>query len=155
MKLHRKNKLLRGVSANDMTKDYGQRDILDKLGIKAGDTLAFENLSLDDPFVQRALERVVRPPATKDEQVDIVLALIDNIIEAVGVMQHWRPRLHPAGGIWLLTYKRGKPGYIDQRELIALGPEVEMVDNKICSVSEEISALRFVIRKRDRPSSKS
>ncbi len=141
---------MRGDSTNDMTKDYSQRDILDKLGIKTGHALVFENLAPDDPLVQHAQEKAARPPATKDEQVDIVLALIDDALETVGIMQRWRPRLQPAGGIWLLTYKRGKPGYIDQRELIALGPEVEMVDNKVCSVSDEISALRFVIRKKDR-----
>ena len=134
-----------------MTKDYGHRDILDKLGIKAGYTLAFENIPLDDSLVQRTLDRAGRPPATDDEQVDIILALIDETNDATKVMQRWRLRLQPAGGIWLLTYKRGKPGYIDQRELIALGPEVGLVDNKICSVSTEISALRFVIRKKDRP----
>ncbi len=138
-----------------MPKDYSQRDILDKLGIKAGDALTFENLSLDDPLVQRALERAARPPATQDEQVDIVLALVDDAIKAGGIMQRWRPRLQPAGSIWLLTYKRGKPGYVDQRELIALGPEVALVDNKSCSVSAEISALRFVIRKKDRSSTRS
>ncbi|HEY5002810.1 MAG TPA: DUF3052 family protein, partial [Ktedonobacteraceae bacterium] len=113
--------------------------------------MTFENIPLDAPLVQRALERAGRPPATDDEHVDIVLALIDDTNNAAEVMQHWRPRLQSAGCIWLLTYKRGKPGYIDQRELIALGPEVGLVDNKICSVSAEISALRFVIRKKDRP----
>jgi Protein of unknown function (DUF3052) len=134
-----------------MTKDYGHRDILDKLGIQAGHALTFENIPLDDSLVQRALERAGRPPATDDEQVDIILVLIDDTKDAAEVMQRWRPRLQPTGSIWLLTYKRGKPGYIDQRELIALGPEVGLVDNKICSVSAEISALRFVIRKKDRP----
>jgi hypothetical protein len=133
-----------------MTKDYDHRNILDKLGIKAGHALTFENIPSDDPLVQRALERAGRPPATDDEQVDIVLALLNDTNDATEVMQSWRPRLQPAGGIWLLTYKRGKPGYIDQRELIALGPEAGLVDNKICSVSAEISALRFVIRKKDR-----
>jgi hypothetical protein len=137
-----------------MTKDYGHRDILDKLGIQAGHALTFENIPLDDSLVQRALERAGRPPATDDEQVDIILVLIDDTKDAAEVMQRWRPRLQPTGSIWLLTYKRGKPGYIDQRELIALGPEVGLVDNKICSVSAEISALRFVIRKKDRPSTK-
>jgi Protein of unknown function (DUF3052) len=133
-----------------MTKDYTHRDILDKLGIKAGHALTFENIPPDDPLVQRALEKTGRPPATDDEQVDIVLALIDDTNDATEVLQRWRPRLQPTGGIWLLTYKRGKSGYIDQRKLIAIGPEVGLVDNKICSVSAEISALRFVIRKKDR-----
>ncbi len=138
-----------------MTKDYSHRDILDKLGIKAGHTLIFERIPPNDPLIQRALERAGRPQATDDEPVDIVLALIDDVIEAVALMQRWRPRLQPAGGIWLLTYKRGKPGYVDQRELIAIGPEAGLVDNKNCSVSAEISGLRFVIRKKDRPTAKS
>jgi len=133
-----------------MTKDYSHRDIFDKLGIKAGDALAFANLPPDDPLVQRALQRTARLPATNDEPVDIVLALVDNTSTALAIMHHWRPRLQPAGAIWLLTYKRAQPSYIDQRELIALGPEVALVDNKICSVSSDISALRFVIRKQDR-----
>jgi hypothetical protein len=145
----------KGDNTHNMTKDYSHRDILDKLGIKAGHALSFENIPPDDPLMQRALDRAGRPPATNDEQVDIVLALIDDAIAATEVMQRWRPRLQPAGGIWLLTYKRGKPGYIDQRELIAIGPEVGLVDNKNCSVSDEISGLRFVIRKKDRPATKS
>ena len=133
-----------------MTKDYGHRDILDKLGIKEAHTLAFEHIPPDDPLVQHALARTGRPPATNDEPVDIVLALIDDTNDATEVLQRWRPRLQPNGGIWLLTYKRGQPGYIDQRELIAIGPEVGLVDNKVCSVTTEISGLRFVIRKKDR-----
>ena len=31
------------------------------------------------------------------------------------------PRIDPAGGIWLLTPKRGQTGYIDQTELITAG----------------------------------
>ena len=86
-----------------MTKDYGHRDILDKLGIQVGHTMTFENIPLDNPLVQRALERVGRPPATNDEQVDIVLALIADTNDATEVMQRWRSRLQATGGIWLLT----------------------------------------------------
>jgi hypothetical protein len=137
-----------------MTKDYSHRDILDKLGIKTAHVLAFEHIPLDDPLVQRSLARVGRPPANTDEPVDIVLALIDDTNDPTAVLQHWRPLLQPNGGIWLLTYKCGQPGYIDQRELIAIGPEVGLVDNKNCSVSAEISGLRFVICKKDRPIAK-
>jgi ligand-binding sensor domain-containing protein len=55
------------------------------------------------------------------------------------------------GGIWLLSPKRGLPGYVNQSELIAAGLEAGLVDNKSCSVSETTSGLRFVIRRADRP----
>ncbi len=74
--------------------------------------------------------------------------------DVVALLQHWRSRLEPAGGIWLLTPKRGQPGYVDQRDLIAAGLAAELVDNKVCSVSDTTSAMRFVIRKRDRPTAR-
>jgi len=70
--------------------------------------------------------------------------------DAVEVLKKWRQHLTPSGGIWLLTAKRGQPGYVDQRELITAGQQAEVVDNKICSVSPTVSAMRFVIRKKDR-----
>ena len=66
----------RGDNTHHMTKDYSHRDILDKLGIKAGHALSFENIPPDNPLIQRALDRTGRPPATDDEQVDIVLGCV-------------------------------------------------------------------------------
>jgi len=72
------------------------------------------------------------------------------ITDVVRVLSTWRARIDPAGGIWLLTPKRGQPGYVDQRELILAGPSAGLVDNKICSVDDTTSAMRFVIRRADR-----
>ncbi len=132
-------------------KDYRHRDVIDKLGIKPGHIMAMENMPIDDILVQRALSRAERPPATEDELVDVVMVLVDDAIKAAEVLQRWRLRLKPNGGIWLLTCKRGQTGYVDQRELIAAGPTAGVVDNKVCSISDGMSATRFVIRKSDRP----
>ena len=45
-----------------------------------------------------------------------------------------------------------QPGYVDQNDLIAAGGPAGLVDNKVCSVSDTVSAMRFVIRRVDRPS---
>lgn len=134
-------------------KSYQHRDLLDKLGIKPGHTvaLAHEAREIDADLSRRIIERIGRPLATEDEALDIVLALIDETTDATAVLKRWRPHLTPSGGIWLLTVKRGQPGYVDQRELIAAGQQAEVVDNKVCSVSSTMSAMRFVIRKKDRP----
>lgn len=131
---------------------YQDRNVLDKLGIQPGDAVAFANAvgAIDQDLPQRILERTGRPPATEDEALHIVLAVIDEKIDVVALLKHWRKRLVPTGGIWLLTAKRGQPGYVDQRELIAAGQQAGVVDNKVCSVSSTVSALRFVIRKKDR-----
>jgi hypothetical protein len=133
-------------------KNYQGRDILDKLGIKPGQAIAFAHAGweIDPALLQRVIERTGRSPATEDEALDLVLVAIDETTDAVEALKKWRERLMPSGGIWILTGKRGQPGYVDQRELIVAGQEAGVVDNKICSVSPTVSAMRFVIRKKDR-----
>lgn len=133
-------------------RDYSHRSTVDKLGIKPGDVVAFEAAPLGIPDALRieAMERAGRSPALADERVDVALIGLDHSTDVHAVLSSWRKRIDPAGGIWLLTPKRGQPGYVDQRELIEAGPAAGVVDNKICSVDERTSAMRFVIRKTDR-----
>jgi hypothetical protein len=133
-------------------RDYSHRDVVDKLGIKPGHALAFDQapLAIDRELRQRALARAGRDQAADDEPVDVVLVGADASTDVETVLEHWRQRIEQAGGIWLLTPKRGQPGYVDQRELILAGPAAGVVDNKTCSVSDTVSGIRFVIRKVDR-----
>ena len=133
-------------------RDYSHRDVVDKLGIKPGFAVAFEPApaQIDAALRERALNRAGRPAAADGEPVDVVLVGADASTDVEAVLSRWRGRIDPAGGIWLLTPKRGQAGYVDQRELILAGPAAGVVDNKICSVSDTISGMRFVIRKIDR-----
>jgi hypothetical protein len=133
-------------------RNYSHRAVVDKLGIKPGHALAFQSAPRDIPpdLEAEALERAGREPAATDESADVVLIGADETTDVHAVLSFWRTRMDPAGGIWLLTPKRGQPGYLDQRELIQAGPAAGLVDNKICSVDDHTSALRFVIRKIDR-----
>jgi len=133
-------------------KDYSHRDVVDKLGIKPGFAVAFaaEPLAVESALRSRVLERIGRDAATDDEPLDVVLVGADASTDAEAVLKRWRARIDQAGGIWLLTPKRGQPGYVDQRDLILAGPGAGVVDNKTCSVSDTISGIRFVIRKTDR-----
>jgi hypothetical protein len=125
---------------------------VDKLGIKPGHAVAFEAAprEIASDLRAQALERAGREAALPDERVDVVLIGADESTDPHAVLKAWRQRIDPAGGIWLLTPKRGQPGYVDQRELIEAGPSAGVVDNKICSVDDRTSAMRFVIRKIDR-----
>jgi hypothetical protein len=133
-------------------RDYSHRSVVDKLGVKPGHALAFEAAPVAVPAELRAqaLERAGREAAKRTEPVDVVLVGADASTDVHAVLTAWRKRIEPAGGIWLLTPKRGQPGYVDQRELIEAGPGAGLVDNKICSVDDQTSAMRFVIRKIDR-----
>jgi|SRR5579872_6067130 len=133
-------------------KDYSHRSPIDKLGIKAGHAVVLLSHAwpLDQDLCRLALERAGRGPAQLDESADIVLISVDDSTDAVSLLREWRARIRPAGGIWLLTAKRGRHGYVNQNELIPAGLEAGMVDNKTCSVSETTRGIRFVIRKKDR-----
>jgi hypothetical protein len=133
-------------------RDYSHRSVVDKLGIKAGHAVAFAAAPqpIAPDLSARALERTGREPADTDEPIDVVLVGADATTDVHAVLSTWRTRIDPAGGIWLLTPKRGQDGYVDQRELIEAGPAAGLVDNKICSIDDHTSAMRFVIRKTDR-----
>ena len=133
-------------------RDYSHRDVVDKLGIRPGHALALagDDGYLDADLRARILDRIGRPLAEDGEPLDIALVEVGDRTDAVATLKQWRERLQPAGGIWLLTRKRGRPGFVDQNLLIAAGPVARLVDNKICSVSESIGAMRFVIRRIDR-----
>ena len=134
-------------------KKYQERSVLEKLGVQPGQAIAFANAleKFDADLTQRILERAGNSLVTEDEALDLVLGIIDETTDPVALLNAWKPHLKPDGGIWLLTAKRSQPDYIDQRELIAAGQQAGLVDNKICSVSATVSAMRFVIRKKDRP----
>jgi hypothetical protein len=132
-------------------RDYSRRDVVDKLGINPGSAVVFGRSSgyLHEALRQRILARVGRPVADA-ERADVILADVDEATDAVDLLRRHKAQLKPTGGIWLLTRKRGQPGYVDQRALIAAGQAAGLVDNKVCSVSNSVSAMRFVIRRADR-----
>jgi DUF3052 family protein len=66
----------------------------------------------------------------------VALVAVSAGCDVVGLLRHWASALQQAGGIWLLSPKRGLPGYVDQRDLIAAGGAAGLVDNKACSLSQ-------------------
>ena len=134
-------------------RDYSHRDVLDKLGTKPGLAVAVEEVTgpLDPAVADRLEESLGRGLAADDELVDLVLAAVDSTVNLAAVLAHWKERIDPKGGIWLLTPKRKFPGYVPDTILIDAGRAAGLVDNKVCSVSDQTSAMRFVIRKVDRP----
>lgn len=134
--------------------DYSHREVTDKLGVKVGHAVALDDRSgrIDWELRCQVLLRTGRCPAEPGERVNVVLVAATVDTDTMGRLREWRERILPDGAIWLLTPKRGVPGYVNGTDLIACGVEAGLVDNKICSVSSTTSAMRFVIRHKDRVS---
>ena len=133
--------------------DYSHRDVLDKLGLKPGFAVRVVGGG-DKALLARVREKVGRAPVRRG-LADVVLYCPRMVSEITPRLAELRSGIVEAGGIWVFTAKRGQRSaagmdYLNTSDLIPLGLAAGLVDNKICSVSDTESAMRFVIRKKDR-----
>ena len=115
---------------------------LDKLGVKAGQTVVVEGL--DDPEFRDELSTRVEPVEAY-EDIDLLflgvedLADFDQLEDLVG-------GLGPKGALWIVAQK-GKGAPLKDVEILAAAREQGLVDTKVCAFSKTHTALRFVRRK--------
>lgn len=135
-------------------KRYAAKDVVDKLGVRPGDAVLLAGTKRDADLEKRIRAKAGRPAARVGEPADVIVFWPERRAEITRTLRDLRERLIPAGGIWVISAKRDKerPGrpYLGN-DVIALGLAASLVDNKVCSVSDDDTAMRFVIRKSDRP----
>lgn len=134
-------------------KDYSHRDILDKLGLKPGHAVRVLGGG-DRALLARVREKVGRG-LVRGGLADVVLYWPRTAGEITPTLAELRGAIVEYGGIWVFTAKREQRSasgmsYLNQSDLIPLGLAAGLVDNKTCSATETESAMRFVIRTRDR-----
>ncbi len=131
---------------------YAAKDVVDRLGVRPGDAVGAAG-ARDPELLRRARVKAGRPAARAGELADVILywpAVPDTITADLCEL---RRRISEAGGIWVISTKRGherrgRP-YLGN-DVIALGLAAGLVDNKVCSISETDTAIRFVVRRSDR-----
>jgi len=128
---------------------YAQRDVADKLGLKEHQAVHVVGKG-DRTLLAKVSVRVNRRFVGPGERTDIVLYWPSSAEETTATLAALKANLQPAGGIWVITAKKGGEPYVPDRILIPLGLAAGLVDNKICSISDTHTAMRFVIRRADR-----
>ncbi len=123
---------------------------LDKLGVKAGMTVAVIGVS-DDRFlaeVTARADKVARktPPASRP--VDLIFYGVEHR-DALGRIESLVPLIQPDGAIWIVRPKGRKE--ITEAETMAGGKRAGLVDVKVVSFSETHTAEKFVIPVAKRP----
>lgn len=129
---------------------YAAREVTDKLGLKPGLAVRLVGKA-DRALLDQAHAKLGRAFIGDNEKADVVLYWAASDTEITAMLKKLKRGIVPNGGIWVITFKKGKgEPYVLDRALIAAGLAAGLVDNKICSVSETQSAMRFVIRRQDR-----
>ena len=128
---------------------YAKRDITDKLGLKERQAVHVAGKG-DRVLLAKVSVRVNRRFVGAGKRADIVLYWPRSSDQITAKLLALKANLQPAGGIWLISAKKGGEPYLPDRTLIPLGLEAGLVDNKICSISDTHTAMRFVIRRADR-----
>ena len=131
---------------------YALKDVTDKLGIKPGDAVLVVGAQ-DRSLVAKARAKSGRAPARAGDVADVVLYWPKTASEITAQLRALRKRMTESAGIWVISAKRDRERkdrpYLGN-DVIALGLAAGLVDNKICSISDDDTAMRFVIRRSER-----
>ncbi len=133
---------------------YAARDVTAKLGIKPGGRVLA--LGRADPaLLAKVRAKTGRRVAKRQIRPELVLYWPRVAAEITATLTTLKRQIEPAGGIWVVSAKRGheafsRSPYLPDAPLIAAGLAAGLVDNKVCSLSDHESAMRFVIRRSDR-----
>ena len=133
---------------------YAARNVTDKLGVKPCQRLRVVGTGNTD-LLARVRRKLGRRIANQKSPADIVLYWPRSPEEITTTLAALKQQIEPSGGIWVFSAKRGherfsRAPYLPDSVLIPGGLAAGLVDNKVCSVSEHESAMRFVIRRADR-----
>ena len=120
----------------------GDKPLLDKLGVKHEAQVGV--VDFDDPeflslLATRTGEVRVGTPQRDSDLIFVFLAHRDGL-DRVGPLKRY---LKPNGAIWVIRPK-GMPD-IKEVDIIEAGKQAGLVDNKIASFSDTLSAMRLVI----------
>ncbi len=116
--------------------------LLDKLGIKSGRHVAIKG-KFDEAFFNELRTRVEpREAKAAGKPYDLVLMLAGTPPELQRGLDTLPPLLTPAGALWVVYPKGG--GAIKESHVREAGKSAGLVDNKTCSFSASLTALRWV-----------
>lgn len=132
---------------------YSQTPLAAKLGIKPGMEVCL--IGAPEGYLQ-LLEPL--PEGTKiasrfSGSTDIVHVFSSRRAELDGALREYRPKLKPAGTLWISWPKKASKVPTDVTEDVVreIALPLGFVDVKVCAVDEVWSGLKLVIRKELRP----
>ena len=135
-----------------MSMGYSGTPLVRKLGIKQGQRVAFLSAPAAFGAALGELPEGVRVRATRTGSFDVIVAFFTRRSALERRLGGLIGRIDPAGGLWIAWPKRssGMASDVSEDVVRELGLATGVVDNKVCAIDGTWSALRLVIRVRDR-----
>ena len=124
-------------------KDYSHRSTVQKLGVRPGDRI--EIVGDVGSGLRRDVKEAAGRGLVRSGDLDGAIVLVESLDEAAKCLDAYRPRVRDDGYLWLITWKRGRDGYVNQMQLVPCAKECGLIDNKTCSIDDERSGIRFVV----------
>jgi hypothetical protein len=136
-----------GSKSRPPERDYSQRTLIDKLGVKSGQKILILGVN-DGAFINDIRpfnpDFAERKPAS---DLDLIFFGAEQKKD-LARLAPLRKAILKNGAIWVV-YPKGRQE-IREIDVIAAGTSAGVVDNKVCSFSATHTALRFVIPIADR-----
>src|SRR5271168_5136089 len=123
-------------------RDYSHRLLIDKLGVKQGQTIAVLGVESAE-FLTELAARV--PEYSRGKRVagaDLIFFSAEAVADLVQLSSLARS-IQKNGAIWVV-YPKGQK-HIREIDVINAGKSAGLTDNKVCSFSSTHTALRFCI----------
>lgn len=124
-----------------------------KLGIKEGSRVLFVNPPKKFNAVVGPLPEGAAFIRQTAGNLDVILLFAPNASELSRKFMPLSKALAPTGGIWAAWPKKNSEVPTDLSDSLVreIGLAKGLVDNKVCAIDETWSALRFVVRRENRP----
>jgi hypothetical protein len=119
-----------------------KRNRVEKLGVKPGDDILLLGIEDDAAFVAELEAAGARPRTAGRAQASMIFATF-NHRDDLRRLKALVPRIRAAGVIWTLRPKGSKD--LTEAEMMRAGKDAGLVDVKVVSFSERLTAEKFVV----------
>lgn len=135
-----------------MTVGYSGKPAWQKLGLKPGCRFAVVDGPDDYELTIGGLPPDVRRVDGAKGDLDVVHVFATERARLARLLPALRERIAPAGAIWVSWPKKSAkiPGDLTENVVRELAIAANLVDVKVCAISEVWSGLKLVIRVKDR-----
>jgi hypothetical protein len=137
-----------------LTAGYSGTPLPQKLGIGSGDAVALIGAPawLEDAMAEVPGVAEVRTDLDGSALYDVIVAFVSWRADLEAELGRLRDHMAPACGLWIAWPKKASRVPTDMSDNVVreIALPTGLVDNKVCAVDQTWSALRLVIRRRNR-----